>query len=214
MSMERWDPVREMMNLRDTVERMLYQNRGRPPRTTLPALLSRVPVDVVEKGDSFEVRASLPGIKPEDVNISLRGSTLTIRGETSTEQQRTDENWILRERHAGAFSRSVTLPAPVDADSASARFERGVLVLTIPKVEAEKARQIQISGAQETPTERSWPIATGGSASQSPHAGTVSHSGATPEERHAHGRDTVTESSMESFPASDPPSWSRGQRRS
>ncbi len=159
-----------------------------------------VPLDVVEKGDAFEVRASLPGIDPNDVRITVQGETLTIRGQTTGEQERKEDNWILRERRSGSFYRSVTLPAPLDADKATARFEQGVLSLVIPKAEMAKAKEIPVGGAhpgaqQAIPT---------GEPRKTP-SGPIS--GATPEESEQHADDVVTKSSMESFPASDPPSW-------
>ncbi|HKT40041.1 MAG TPA: Hsp20/alpha crystallin family protein, partial [Ktedonobacterales bacterium] len=162
------------------------------------------PLDVMEKGDSFEVRASLPGIKPEDVQVTVQGETLTIRGETSGEheskQERNDENWILRERRSGSVYRSVTLPAPLDAERATARFEQGVLVLELHKADTAKAKQIPVSGARAG-AQQSVP------ASQQSGAPSGQISGATPQESAQHAEDVVTKSSMESFPASDPPSW-------
>lgn len=189
MALDRWDPWRDMMSLRDTMERLIQENFARPAGSLLPSMRGTVPLDVIEKGDSFEVRASLPGINPDDVQVTVQGETLTIRGDTAGEQQeRKEENWILRERRSGSFYRSVTFPAPLDADRATAKFEQGVLVLNIPKAETAKAKQISVSGSQQKPT-----------------SGKIS--GATPEESQQHAEDVVTKSSMESFPASDPPSW-------
>lgn len=200
MSMERWEPWRDMVSLRDALERMIQENFGRPAGSILPALRGAVPLDVIEKDDSFEVRASLPGINPDDVNISVQGETLTIRGETTGERERKEENWILRERRSGSFYRTVTLPAPLDADRANARFEQGVLVLTIPKAETAKAKQIPVTGARAG--RQDFPSTT---QQRNTPAGTIS--GATPVESEQHADDVVTKSSMESFPASDPPSW-------
>lgn len=204
MSMERWEPLRDMMSLRDAMERLIQENFLRPAGSILPAMRGVVPLDVMEKGDAFEVRASLPGIKPEDVQITVQGEVLTIRGTATSEQERKDErneeNWILRERRSGSFYRSVTLPAPLDADRATARFEQGVLVLEIPKAETAKARQIPVSGAQRSEQSTMPP-------SQQRQAPSDQISGPTHEESQQHADDVVTKSSMESFPASDPPSW-------
>lgn len=190
MALDRWDPWRDMMSLRDTMERLIQENFARPAGSLLPSMRGMVPLDVIEKGDSFEVRASLPGINPDDVQITVQGETLTIRGDTTSgDQERNEESWILRERRSGSFYRSVTLPAPLDADRATAKFDNGVLVLNIPKAETAKAKQISVSGAKQKPSS----------------SGQIS--GATPEESQHHAEDVVTKSSMESFPASDPPSW-------
>jgi len=203
--MERWEPLRDMMSLRDAMERLIQESFLRPAGSILPAMRGAMPLDVVERGDAFEIRASLPGIKPEDVQITVQGDVLTIRGTTTSEQERKDdreddENWILRERRSGSFYRSLTLPAPLDADRATARFEQGVLVLEIPKAETAKARQIPVSGAQKGQQQT---VAPG----QQRSATSDQLSGPTHEESQQHADDVVTKSSMESFPASDPPSW-------
>lgn len=200
MSMERWEPWRDMMSLRDAMERMLQENFMRPAGSIIPAMRGAPLMDVIEKGNTYEIRASLPGIKPEDVHVTVEGDRLTIRGETAAEQERTEENWILRERRSGSLYRSITLPSSLDADRAKARFDNGVLVLEIPKAETAKAKQIPVAGAQPG-TAQTIPTGQPGQAA----AGQVS--GATPEEAQQHAEDIVTKSSMESFPASDPPSW-------
>ena len=204
MSMERWEPLRDMMSLRDAMERLIQESFLRPAGSILPAMRGAMPLDVVERGDAFEIRASLPGIKPEDVQITVQGDVLTIRGATTSEQEHKDdgddENWILRERRSGSFYRSLTLPAPLDADRATARFEQGVLVLEIPKAETAKARQIPVSGAQKSQQSTM-------QSGQQRSATSDQLSGPTHEESQQHADDVVTKSSMESFPASDPPSW-------
>lgn len=200
MAMERWEPWRDVISLRDAMERLIQENFARPAGSILPAMRGAVPLDVIEKGDAFEVRASLPGIDPNDVRITVQGETLTIRGQTTGEQERREDNWILRERRSGSFYRSVTLPAPLDADKATARFEQGVLSLVIPKAETAKAKEIPVSGAR-LGTRQAIPA---GEPRKTP-SGPIS--GATPEESEEHAHDVVTRSSMESFPASDPPSW-------
>ena len=205
MSMERWEPLRDMMSLRDAMERLIQESFLRPAGSILPAMRGAMPLDVVERGDAFEIRASLPGIKPEDVQITVQGDVLTIRGATTSEQERKDdrdddENWILRERRSGSFYRSLTLPAPLDADRATARFEQGVLVLEIPKAETAKARQIPVSGTQKA-QQSAMP------SGQQRSSTSDQLSGPTHEESQQHADDVVTKSSMESFPASDPPSW-------
>lgn len=206
MAMERWEPMRDMMGLRDAMERLIQESFARPAGSILPAMRGAVPLDVIEKGDAFEVRASLPGINPDDVHVTVQDETLTIRGEMSGDQERKEENWILRERRSGSFYRSITLPSPLDADHATARFDQGVLILNIPKAERAKAKQISVGGRQPgaQPLQQSQPSSANEQPRKTP-SGPVS--GASPEESEEHGGDIVTNSSMESFPASDPPSW-------
>ena len=209
MAMDRWEPLRDMMNLRDTMERLIQENFARPAGSILPAMRGAVAMDVIEKGDSFEVRASLPGIKPEDVHIMVQGDRLTIRGETSSDDERKgdqkEDNWILRERRSGSFYRSITLPSQLDADRATARFENGVLVLEIPKAETAKAKRVSIQGAQQGTSQS--PQSGQQRSDQAQRSGPSGSSGATVDQSQQHDGDVVNQSSMESFPASDPPSW-------
>jgi HSP20 family protein len=103
-----------------------------------------LPLDVSETADAFVVRASLPGVRPEDVQVTVHGDTLSIQAEVGQEQEREGETWHLRERRRGTFRRTVTLPVPVDADRATAEHEHGVLRLTLPKAESARPKQIRV----------------------------------------------------------------------
>ena len=91
------------------------------------------------------VTASLPGIKPEDVQTTVLGDTLTIRAESRANGEQKAQNWLVRERRTGSFQRSVSLGTPINADNASAQFEHGVLTLTLPKSEQARPKQIKLS---------------------------------------------------------------------
>jgi len=129
---------------------LLQESFVRPSGLSAPNGHAALPLDVSETEDAFVVRASLPGIKPEDVQITVHGDTLTIRGESKAEEEKKGEHWHLRERRSGSFQRSVSLATPVNSDQAQARYEHGVLTLTLPKSEAAKPRQIKISGATQS----------------------------------------------------------------
>jgi len=103
-----------------------------------------VPVDIYRENSNLVVKAPLPGVKPEDIDVTVVGETLTIRGETKEEKEVKEENVIRRERRFGAFSRTVDLPAPVDANKAKATFENGVLTLTLPVAEEAKPKEIKV----------------------------------------------------------------------
>ena len=111
-----------------------------------PAML---PLDISENENEFIVKASLSGIRPEDVDITVHGDTLTIRGEMKDEKEKKGEQYHLRERRYGVFQRTVRLSAPVRSDQARADFENGVLTLTLPKVEEAKPKQIKIGGRSQ-----------------------------------------------------------------
>jgi HSP20 family protein len=108
-----------------------------------------LPLDVAETENEFVIKAALPGVKPDDVQITVQGDTLTIRGESKAEEEKKGEHWHIRERRFGAFQRSVTLATPVDPDRAQAQYEHGVLTLTLPKSEAAKPRQIKVGGTSQ-----------------------------------------------------------------
>jgi HSP20 family protein len=146
--MERWDPYRDTLSLRDAMDRLLQESFVRPAWGRRGIEGGTVALDVRENENEYTVEASLPGVKPEGVQIQVMGDTVTISGETRQErEQRRGENVLMRERQVGSFSRSLTLPMPIDADRAEARFEHGVLTLTLPKAEQARPRRIQVRGA-------------------------------------------------------------------
>ena len=102
------------------------------------------PLDVVADGDDFVVRASLPGVSPDNIQVSIEDNVLTIRGETASHFENTEGNYLMRERRSGSFHRSLRLPDTVDQDKAEPRYEHGVLTINLPKAEAKKARQFDV----------------------------------------------------------------------
>jgi len=150
MAIERWDPFREAVSLRDAMNTLFQESFIRPGGASGSDGFAALPIDVSETNDAFVVHASLPGVKPEDVQITVQGDTLTIRGESKGHEERKGEHWHLRERRFGSFQRSVSLATPVNSDQAHAQYEHGVLTLTLPKSEAAKPRQIKISGVAQS----------------------------------------------------------------
>jgi HSP20 family protein len=102
-------------------------------------------MDLVEHDDHFTLRADLPGLSEQDVNIEIRDAALTVSGERSAEHEQRERGWYRLERQFGKFSRTLTLPEGVDADAVKASFDRGVLEVTIPKPEERKPRRVSIS---------------------------------------------------------------------
>jgi len=148
MAIERWDPFREAISLRDAMNSLLQESFVRPGGMGQTAQTA-LPLDISENENEFVVKASLPGVKPEDVQITVHGDTLTIRGESKAEEEKKGEQWHLRERRFGSFQRSVALSTPVNSDRANAHYEHGVLTLTLPKSEAAKPRQIKVTGSSQ-----------------------------------------------------------------
>ena len=139
----RWDPFREMMAIRHTMDRMFDSALAAPASNWQPMSWD-LALDVSENQDEFIVKASLPGINPEDLEITFTNNTLTIKGETQEEKNEEGARFHLRERRIGTFSRSITLPAGIEADKIDARYEGGVLRLSLPKGEGVKPKKIAV----------------------------------------------------------------------
>jgi len=148
MSITRWEPFSELMTLRDAMDRLFEESFVRPGRLLARPAAGAVPVDVYQQDANIIVKAPLPGVKPEDIDISVVGDTLTIRGEMKQEREVKEEDYVRRERRFGAFSRTVSLPTPVNTSKANATFENGVLTLTLPVAEEAKPKQIKIKAGK------------------------------------------------------------------
>jgi HSP20 family protein len=149
MALERWEPFRDVVSLRDAVN-SLFQESFVRPGGMLAGGQAALPVDVCETESEFRIKASLPGIKPEDVQITLQGDTVTLRAESKSEEEKKGETWHLRERRSGSYQRSMVLNAPIDSDRATAHFDHGVLTLTLPKSEKARPKQIKVSSGGST----------------------------------------------------------------
>ena len=152
MTIVRWEPLRELSSLQSEMNRLFNTVFDAPAGGGSGGVLRRwVPaMDLVESGDHFVLRADLPGMSEEDIEIELEDGTLTVSGERKAEHEVNKDGYHRIERAFGSFSRSLTLPEGIDADAVSARFDRGVLEIRIPKPEARKPRRISIAhGGQE-----------------------------------------------------------------
>jgi HSP20 family protein len=144
----RYDPLGEMVSLRSAMDR-LFEDSFVSPLTwrTIGGGSDSItpPIDVHETADELVVTASLPGMKADDVEITMTGQTLTLRGEFKSDDEIKKDQYLYRERRFGSFSRTLQLPVRVQGDQAQASFADGVLTLTIPKAEEVKPRQIRIN---------------------------------------------------------------------
>ena len=138
----RWDPFREMLSMRRQMDRM-FDRALEPSWSDTP--MWDLALDVVENKDDFLVKASLPGINPDDLEITYTDNVLTIKGETKDDQEVKEDQYHLRERRYGVFSRSISLPDRVKADAIQASYDAGVLTLKLPKVEEAKPKRIAIN---------------------------------------------------------------------
>lgn len=145
-SLTRWDPFSELTGMRSLLDRFFDEGLPRQLQRTSEELgPGTLGIDVVENGEELVVKAHVPGIDPKDVDISIEDDVLTIRGETRSEEEKKDDNYLRRELRYGSFQRSLRLPPTVDVEKASAKFENGELKLTLPKKPESKARSIKIT---------------------------------------------------------------------
>lgn len=147
MAIERWDPTRELATLRDMVNRILEETWTRFGRLPAAAELFGPPIDLSETDQEVIVKAAVPGLKPEDLEVSVDDSLLTIRGEVREEKKQEDARHYYREIRYGRFERSVRLPAPVDPGRAEAKLEHGILTIRLPKTQPSARRTIKIQTA-------------------------------------------------------------------
>jgi HSP20 family protein len=145
MTFRYWVPISDFRRMEETVSRQ-WRNIGREFSADGEHVESwAVPLDVVQEGDTIVVRASLPGIRLEEIHVTVEENTLTIRGETKTERESKEGDYLLRERRAGSFYRSLRLPDTVDTEKAQPHYEDGVLTIIFPTLEAKKAKQLKIA---------------------------------------------------------------------
>ncbi len=143
-SLIRWEPLSDLVSLRDATNRLFEDSfvRARGVPTLLGA--ESLATDVYETADSVVVKSNLPGIKAEDVELTITGNRLTIKAEVSSEEKVEREHYLRQERYFGQFQRSLDLPEGVRADKAKASYENGVLTLTVPKSEEVKPKTIKV----------------------------------------------------------------------
>jgi HSP20 family protein len=146
MALVRWEPARELTSLQSEMNRLFSTffdspaggGNGGTLRRWIPAM------DLVETDEHFVVRADLPGLGEEDINVELEDNVLTISGERKSEHEERKEGFYRVERSFGQFSRALTLPEGVDPDAVRASFDKGVLEVRIPKPEQRKPRRVSI----------------------------------------------------------------------
>ncbi len=142
-SISRWNPTRDVATMQDEVERMFRSFFGEGDRPATAGAWSPA-LDVEETADRFVLHVELPGVKPDDVDITLEENVLTISGERKFYDQREAEGFRRVERRFGRFHRAIRLPDRVNPDSVEARYQDGLLTVTVPKAEEAKPRRIEV----------------------------------------------------------------------
>lgn len=143
MTLTRWQPLSELRSLRTAMER-LFEEGIREPARLLPRWSWATPIDMYETDTEVVIRASLPGVKPEDVDITAGVDTVTLRAEVKRDEAIKSERYVCQEIEYGQIVRTVPLPMAVRAGEAEAHFENGMLVLKLPKAEEAKIKHIPI----------------------------------------------------------------------
>ena len=141
-----FDPMNDLHNYREAI-RQLMEGGWVLPRDLMPSAMNAIviPVDVIDNGPEIIIRASLPGVGPEDVSITVLGETLTIKAAIPDEDTLKGATFLRHERKATSFVRSLSLPISVESERAEARFKNGVLTLTLPKSESVRPKVIRVT---------------------------------------------------------------------
>jgi HSP20 family protein len=149
MTLMRYDPFREALRLRGAMEQLFAQSFVRPNGGIRGMAAMGVWMDVFETEQGYQVKVLLPGVKPEDIELSVQQNTLTIKGQFQPSVKPDQRvNWLVQEIGAGSFERSITFPKPIEADKIETSYEHGVLSISVPVSEASRPKKISITGGQ------------------------------------------------------------------
>jgi len=144
MTMQRWEPMKEMMSLRNAVDRLFEDSFVLPPGAWFSNGGNLMPLDISQTDNEVVVKAVMPGFKPDEVDIQITGDTLSIKGEHKEEKEEKNAQYLRKEIGYENFARAITLPIEIKSDQAEATFENGILTLTLPKAEEVKPKQIKV----------------------------------------------------------------------
>lgn len=142
-NLTRWEPVREMMTLREAMDR-LFDDAFTRPLSLRDGGWSAPAIDMYQTDNDIVVKAALPGFNANDVQINVTGEVLTIRGEMKREEEQKEKSWHIREQRWGSFERSISLPTDVVSEKAQADFDNGILTIMLPKAEEVKPKTITV----------------------------------------------------------------------
>jgi HSP20 family protein len=147
MVMQRWDPFQELRQMDETINRLWRGFRG----TVAGTEDWNIALDVIQRPDDIVVKASIPGVNPESIDLAIEDNVLTIRAERKPDFEDDKSEYLIQERPTGSFYRALRLPDTVEANKVHSIYENGVLTVTLPKAEEKKKKQIKIqigSGAK------------------------------------------------------------------
>ena len=146
MVLRRWEPFREVRGIQETVDRFRRNGFAHPygPRAVYRGN-DNLSLDVYHTPESLVLQAAIPGVKPDDVDVTVTGNILTIKGEAKGGDEVKEKSYLIREHRHGTFSRTVTLPRGLKTDEIEAAYDEGVLTLTIPKAEDARPKAIKVN---------------------------------------------------------------------
>src|ERR671914_2363046 len=147
MVLRHWEPFRELRQMQGNLDR-LWRDLGHGGGDEGDVESWAIPLDVVQQRDNIVLKASVPGVNPEDIDVSIENDVLSIKGYTKEEREQQEGNYLMRERRSGSFYRALRLPDTVDSDKAQPHYENGVLSITFPRLESKKAKRLQITGGR------------------------------------------------------------------
>jgi HSP20 family protein len=156
MSISRYDPLHDALSLRRAMDQLFEQSFIRPRGMfgLLEEESAIVPMDVCETDQGYEVCMALPGVKPDDIEVTVQQNMLTTKGQVSSPVEEAERrNWTMREIPTGTFRRSITFDRPVDVDNIRTRFENGVLAVSLPVSQAAVPKRISLSSGQPRPVQ-------------------------------------------------------------
>ncbi len=153
MVLRRWDPFTDSRRMHNAMERLWLGFDHGNGGSTMEHW--KVPLDVKEAGDEIVIEASLPGLDPKDIDVTIEDNLLTIKGTRDAERETKDGNYLIRERRRGTFYRALRLPNTVDTDKVEPVYEHGVLTLTLPKAESKKAKHLKVAVGKDLKTDNS-----------------------------------------------------------
>lgn len=145
---ERWDPFREMVTLRNRIDHLFESMFARPRSEWLATLFDYPALDMYESDGKIKIDILLPGVKPEEVELTISGNTLTIKGERKAREEVKEDRYYRHEMRYGVFSRVVTLPETADVKQPEAIFENGVLTVSFPKMATAEPKRIEIKSTE------------------------------------------------------------------
>ena len=144
MVIQRWQPFRELRQMEDTMNR-LWRGFGGVPGYNEANEDWNIAIDVIRKPEEVEVKASVPGIKPEDIDVTVEDNVLTIKAEKKSESEHKDATYLVKEMTSGSYYRALRLPETVDTGKINCHYENGVLSIVLPKAEEKKKKQIKVN---------------------------------------------------------------------